>query len=94
MTTAEETVRVLRKFKNAILEGPPGTGKTFVVEQIATLWHGETGRILAGAGKGKFAITFHPSTTYEEFVDGLRYDDARQEFVRRDGFLLRAPAKS
>jgi hypothetical protein len=88
MKTAEETVRVLRRFKNAILEGPPGTGKTYVVEEIASAWLGASGRDLAGNGKGEFAITFHPSTTYEEFVEGLRYDDAKQEFVRRDGLLL------
>jgi len=82
-----EAIRVLRRFRNAILEGPPGTGKTHVVAEIASLWAAETGRPLKGDGDGEYAITFHPSTTYDEFIEGLRYDDAKQQFVRRDGFL-------
>src|SRR4051794_41098052 len=87
MSTATEATRVLRRFKNAILEGPPGTGKTHVVAAIADGWQKATGRPLVGDGSGRYAITFHPSTTYEEFVEGLRYDDATGEFKRRDGFV-------
>jgi hypothetical protein len=86
---ASETLRVLQHFKNAVLEGPPGTGKTFVVEQVAEAWEGKTGRKLGGAGTGTYAITLHPSTTYEEFVDGLRFDEGEDRFVRKPGFLLR-----
>src|SRR5664279_5658258 len=87
MDLALETIRVLRRFKNVILEGPPGTGKTFVVGQIAAEWHNQMGRHLGGDGRGRYAITLHPSTTYEEFIDGLRYDDETQAFIRKDGFL-------
>ena len=88
MDLAEETIRVLRRFKNAILEGPPGTGKTFVVTQIAARWQVQTGRVLGGDGRRRYAIVLHPSTTYEEFIDGLRYDEDKGQFVRKDGFLL------
>jgi len=87
MQLALETVRVLRRFKNAVLEGPPGTGKSHVVDGVAQAWERETGRPLVGNGRGRYAITLHPNTTYEEFVEGLRYDDERDKFVRRDGFL-------
>lgn len=87
MELALETIRVLRRFKNVVLEGPPGTGKSHVVQAVAEAWESETGRELAGRGGGRYAITLHPNTTYEEFVEGLRYDDDRQEFVRKDGFL-------
>jgi hypothetical protein len=87
MELALETIRVLRRFKNAVLEGPPGTGKSYVVDAVAAAWPAETGRPLAGNGRGRYAITLHPSTTYEEFVEGLRYDDTSSTFVRRDGFL-------
>lgn len=87
MELALETIRVLRRFKNAVLEGPPGTGKSHVVGAVADAWQKETGRKLAGRGRGRYAIILHPNTTYEEFVEGLRYDDARSSFVRRDGFL-------
>lgn len=88
MNLASEVIRVLVRFKNAILEGPPGTGKTFVVAQIAAGWQPQTGRMLGGDGCGRYAIVLHPSTTYEEFVEGLRYDEDKDAFVRRDGFLM------
>lgn len=87
MELALETVRVLRRFKNAILEGPPGTGKSHVVSAVAESWERETGRPLVGDGRGRYAITLHPSTTYEEFVEGLRYNDNTEGFERQDGFL-------
>lgn len=87
MKLALETIRVLRRFKNAILEGPPGTGKSHVVAAIADAWEDETGRHLAGDGNGKYAITLHPNTTYEEFVEGLRYDEETGVFRRKNGFL-------
>jgi hypothetical protein len=87
MELALETIRVLRRFKNAVLEGPPGTGKSHVVAAVADAWERETGRPLAGNGHGHYAITLHPNTTYEEFVEGLRYDDGKSSFVRKDGFL-------
>lgn len=87
MDLAHETIRVLRRFKNVVLEGPPGTGKSHVVAAVAGAWLQQTGRPLAGNGRGRYAITLHPGSTYEEFVEGLRYDDATSTFVRRDGFL-------
>ena len=87
MDLALETIRVLRRFKNVVLEGPPGTGKSHVIAAVADAWEGQMGRPLAGHGRDEYAITLHPNTTYEEFIEGLRYDDAKQEFVRKDGFL-------
>lgn len=89
MDLAIETIRVLRRFKNAVLEGPPGTGKSHVVGSVAAEWENQTGRPLAGNAKGTYAITLHPNTTYQEFVEGLSYDDSQGSFVRKDGFLLR-----
>jgi hypothetical protein len=87
MELALETVRVLRRFKNAVLEGPPGTGKSHVVSDVVEAWEAETGRTLAGDGRGRYAITLHPNTTYEEFVEGLRYNDDKESFERMEGFL-------
>ncbi|WP_085370724.1 McrB family protein [Leifsonia sp. NCR5] len=78
MTTTDEAIAALRLFKNVILEGPPGTGKSFSVAEIATEWpQGMLGADLKGNradGRGAWAITFHPSTGYEEFVEGIRYN--------------------
>jgi hypothetical protein len=83
-----EAIAVIKRFKNVILEGPPGTGKTFVVGKVAEQWTKVTGRTLGGDGSGRYAMTFHPSTTYEQFVDGLRYDERTRSFIRKPGFIL------
>lgn len=55
-----------------MLEGPPGTGKTYVAQRIADTWEGVTGRELGADARGAAAITLHPSTSYEDFIEGLR----------------------
>lgn len=85
-----EVIQTLRRFKNTIVEGPPGTGKTFAVQEVGPQWMTSTGRPLAGNGLGPWAITFHPSTSYEDFVEGLRYQPTRGGFELRDGFFIRA----
>ena len=72
----EQRLKNLSHFKNLILEGVPGTGKTYAIKGIAEYW--EQNRELVGKGNGKFAITFHPSTSYEDFVEGLRPKTGRQ----------------
>ena len=47
-----------------ILYGPPGTGKTFIAEKIAIY--------LAGSEERVAKIQFHPSYSYEDFVEGLK----------------------
>src|SRR5690606_10496122 len=84
-------------FKNVILEGPPGTGKSYSISAIANAWphligsneHGE-----AAEGNGSWAVTFHPSTSYEAFVEGIRYNPSRSDPADPDskarGFELRS----
>jgi len=65
-------VGALSRFHNVVLEGVPGVGKTIAVDRVARSWHLHTGRPLGGDGKGDWAATLHPSTAYEDFVEGLR----------------------
>lgn len=90
----DEAIDVLKIFKNVVIEGPPGTGKTFVVDSIAGAWEKHTGRTLAGNGSGAYAITFHPSTSYEDFIEGLRFDEIDKKFTAQDGFLKRIIAEA
>lgn len=54
---------------NLVLEGVPGTGKTYAIKQITKA---DTTGVLQGRGEGRHAITLHPATSYEDFVEGLR----------------------
>ena len=47
-----------------IFYGPPGTGKTFVARELARHFAGQNGKVEI--------IQFHPSYTYEDFVEGFR----------------------
>ncbi|WP_165368651.1 McrB family protein [Serinicoccus sediminis] len=96
MTTTNEAVAALQVFKNVILEGPPGTGKSFSIASIAEAWPGLIGTNDDGepaAGNGSWLVTFHPSTSYEEFVEGIRYNpkpsDPKDPHSKALGFELR-----
>lgn len=70
----DELHELLRQNKNVILEGVPGTGKTFAIERLAREWEARTGRplMLFDGDVPYRSLVMHPSTTYEDFVEGLR----------------------
>ncbi len=86
--TVDEVIEVARTYRNVVLEGPPGTGKTHLVGQVAARWQELTGRPLGGDARGRWALTLHPSTGYEDFVEGVRADE-QGHFRLRKGFLRR-----
>jgi|GEM_PF-6360529 len=68
--------------KNLILEGVPGTGKTFGFKNtIIKSWEQEVGRTV---GSKDDAITMHPSTSYEDFLEGLRPKTLTQNIKAQD----------
>jgi 5-methylcytosine-specific restriction enzyme B len=71
--------------KQIILQGAPGTGKTFVGEQLALLWAGSVDRVKV--------VQFHESYGYEDFVFGLKPrvdpETKKTAFYPEPGTLLR-----
>jgi 5-methylcytosine-specific restriction protein B len=81
-----EIASLLARRRFVVLEGPPGTGKSRVAEQILRETYDGNGLI----------TQFHPSTTYEDFVAGLSPDVANESlrFAARRGHLMEAASKA
>lgn len=62
----KQCVELLRHKKNLVLQGAPGTGKTFVAKRLAYLLMGrkDNSRVQM--------VQFHQSMTYEDFVQGYK----------------------
>lgn len=67
----EEWLELLTEKRQVIFYGPPGTGKTFISQRLA--------KILTQQPQLIELIQFHPSYTYEEFIEGLRPELAGEE---------------
>ncbi len=78
----EETLALVDQKRQLILQGPPGTGKTNVARAIAEFLTGSPIRVTT--------VQFHPGTSYEDFVQGLRPDPTDPaRFTLVDGPLIR-----
>ncbi|HEX8425763.1 AAA family ATPase [Hymenobacter sp.] len=76
----DAALAALHRRRNLILQGPPGTGKTFLARRLAWLELGAT-----DAARIEL-IQFHPSYSYEDFVQGFR-PDMQGTFRLQDGVL-------
>ncbi|WAS96409.1 AAA family ATPase [Nannocystis punicea] len=81
-------LRRLRAKKNLVLQGAPGTGKTFVARKLAYM-------LMAERDPSRVTtVQFHPSTSYEDFVRGYRPTDQAGQFLLRDGPFLELCARA
>lgn len=84
----ERLLRLIRRKKNLVLQGPPGVGKTFFARRLAYLIMGES------ASTRVSLVQFHQAYTYEHLVAGFT-PDGHGGFVLKHGplFLLAAAAQ-
>lgn len=83
----DSTLKLLRRKKNIILQGPPGVGKTFVARRLAYALMGEKNKLRAPM------IQFHQSYAYEDFVQGYR-PDGKGGFELKDGTFFELCAEA
>lgn len=62
---------LLSSKKQLIFEGPPGSGKTYVAEQFARYFAGQSLDDSAPTDQVEL-VQFHQSYSYEDFVEGIR----------------------
>ena len=89
----EEDIRridtLLEEKRQVIFQGPPGTGKTYVAMKLA--------ECLAGKEGGVQLVQFHPSYSYEDFIQGFRpavLEGGQPGFELRSGPLIRAAERA
>jgi len=85
-----ELEALLNERKQVILEGPPGSGKTFIADKFARYF---TNNPLEGPHDERLVmVQFHQSYGYEDFVQGIRpetNDQGQLEYHVRDGIFKR-----
>ncbi len=92
----EPYVELLLKNRNLILNGAPGTGKTYLAKQVAAqiIFEGDVPEDFENNENFNNQcgfVQFHPSYDYTDFVEGLRPTRPNQDgnigFERKDGIF-------
>lgn len=74
----QEALRALEVKKNIILQGAPGTGKSWLAKRLAYALRGDT------SPSGVVSMQFHANMSYEDFIRGWR-PNGKGELVLTDG---------
>ena len=79
----EQLLEILRDKKNLILQGAPGTGKTWLAKRLAYALIGQKDRDQIRS------VQFHPNLSYEDFVRGWR-PAGNGQLVMAEGLFMEA----
>jgi 5-methylcytosine-specific restriction protein B len=61
----ERWLRAINRKKQAIFQGSPGTGKTYIADKLAK-------HLISGTDGFLELVQFHPAYSYEDFIQGIR----------------------
>lgn len=76
---SEPIFSLLKEKKNMVFYGPPGTGKTRAALKLGNWWRNYYG------ADSVIPITFHPTYSYEDFIEGYRPNPESNIFQLRGG---------
>lgn len=76
----QEIHELLAARRQVIFYGPPGTGKTYIARELARWIASDAGRVRV--------VQFHPSYSYEDFVEGYRPGSNGSGFTLVKGPLM------
>ena len=86
----DDLLHLIRSKKQVVIEGPPGSGKTYLADLVGRFL---TGNELVGDTNERFQLLqFHQSYSYEDFIQGIRpiSDPSGQlRYEVRDGIFMR-----
>lgn len=85
-TRGRNDMRLNERQKNTILDGVPGTGKTYLASQPT--FAADPSKVLPPQCKGTSAVTMHPATSYEDFIEGIRPSRSDSIYRRNETNLL------
>lgn len=90
----QEVIDLLLDKRQLILEGPPGSGKTYIADLMARHLTGNP--LLAEADESLEVVQFHQSYGYEDFIQGIRPRtvDGHLEYHLEDGIFKRLCARA